>query len=277
MLLGLTLGLASLLVAPTGAVAATRTSITGWSTTADTVAPATEVRRAVTVLTGGRPVERRVVLQHRPTGSRTWQVLVGTRTDPRGVATLVAPAVPRSGWLRARVPATRTAAGAVTARQPVAVTSPAQPPTDPPADPFGTPTAFEAEVLRLTNELRARGTTCGSTTYGSKAPVRLSPELTEASRAYAVRMGEERFFAHVSPTGDDPGDRASAAGYAWRGYGENIAAGYSTPAAVVEGWRTSVGHCHNLMGGFVHLGVGHAQVPGSPYGHYWVQMFGNPR
>lgn len=272
------LGLALSLAVPLApATAATRTTISGWSATPLTVEAGTAVRRTVTVLTGGRPVERRVVLQHRAASTSAWTVLAGTRTGRRGVATLRAD-VPATGVLRAKAPATRTAAATVTVATPVTVTVPAPTgpePTDP--EPDATPTPFEAEVLRLTNQVRASGTTCGGTAYGPKPPVTLSPELTVASRAYATRMGEEAFFAHTSPSGDGPGQRATAAGYAWRGYGENIAAGYRTPATVVEGWRTSTGHCHNMMGDFVHLGVGHAFVDGSPYGHYWVQMFGVPR
>ena len=89
-------------------------------------------------------------------------------------------------------------------------------------------------------------------------------------------MGERNFFDHVSPAGDDPGDRAEAAGYDWSRYGENIAAGYRTPGEVVDGWHKSVGHCRNLMGDFAHLGVGYAEVEGSRWGRYWVQLFGTP-
>ena len=270
------LGLALSLVVPLGpATAATRTTIGGWSTTPVTLEAGTGVRRTVTVLTGGRAVERRVVLQFRAADATGWTVLDATRSGRRGAATLDADVVPGTGALRAKAPATRTAAARLTAATRVTVSTPTDP--EGPADPGSTPSAFEAEVLRLTNEVRAAGTTCGTRVYGSRPPVTLSPELTTASRAYARRMGEEAFFAHTSPSGDDPGDRATAAGYAWRGYGENIAAGYRTPATVVEGWRTSEGHCHNMMGGFVHLGVGHAVVDGSPFGHYWVQMFGVPR
>lgn len=228
--LTLALPLTATVLAPTGAAAATRTTVSGWSTTPATVAPATEVRRSVTVLTGGRAVERRAVLQFRPGGTLTWQFLTAARTDPRGVATLA-----------------------------------------------GTPSAFEAEVLRLTNELRARGATCGSRSFAPQPPLRSSATLTLTARDYAARMGREGFFAHVSPDGDDPGDRMTTAGYAWRGYGENIAAGQRSPSSVVESWRTSPGHCANMMGEFVHLGVGHAAVPGSRYGDYWVQVFGVPR
>ena len=65
--------------------------------------------------------------------------------------------------------------------------------------------------------------------------------------------------------------RITAAGYPWRTYGEDIAAGYPTVAAVMAGWLASPGHCRIIMGeGFAEIGAGYAQVPGSPYGTYWV-------
>ena len=56
--------------------------------------------------------------------------------------------------------------------------------------------------------------------------------------------------------------------------GENIAAGYRTPADVVAGWLRSPGHCRNIMTPARDLGVGLAEVDGSEYRFYWVQMFG---
>jgi uncharacterized protein YkwD len=190
--------------------------------------------------------------------------------------------------VRVKVRATPTARAAVTPRAGVRLTpmAPENPPAPPdpsdpaaPTDPTGsgwTPSAYEAEVLQLTNAIRATGTTCGSRSYGPKPPLSANPLLGKASRTYARRMGQEGFFSHTSPAGDGPGDRAEAAGYAWSRYGENIAAGYRTPRDVVEGWHRSVGHCHNLMGDFTHLGVGHAEVAGSRYGSYWVQLFATP-
>ncbi len=76
---------------------------------------------------------------------------------------------------------------------------------------------------------------------------------------------------------------------------ENIAAGYTTPAAVVQGWMTSPGHRENILALDVwELGVGHyyqsddqqtvrysnagtctpdSTVDG-PYRHYWTQDLG---
>ena len=90
-------------------------------------------------------------------------------------------------------------------------------------------------------------------------------------------MGTRDYFSHTSLDGRSPGDRITAAGYDWRTYGENIAAGYGSPGAVVRGWIASPGHCRNLMSpAFTQLGVGYADVPGSTYGDYWVQKFATP-
>ena len=56
--------------------------------------------------------------------------------------------------------------------------------------------------------------------------------------------------------------------------GENIAAGSSTPEAVVNQWMSSPGHRENILNGkYRYLGVGYAYDGSSEYAHYWVQMF----
>jgi len=136
--------------------------------------------------------------------------------------------------------------------------------------------AQESEVFTRTNAARAVGRTCGS--YGffpAVAPVASNASLTSAGRAHAVDMGVNNYFSHTSLDGSAPWDRTAAAGYTGGGIGENIAAGYQTPADVVQGWIDSPGHCRNLMGpNWKHLGVGYSYVTASTYRHYWVQDFG---
>ena len=56
--------------------------------------------------------------------------------------------------------------------------------------------------------------------------------------------------------------------------GENIAAGSSTPEAVVNQWMSSPGHRENILNGkYRYLGVGYAYDGNSEYAHYWVQLF----
>ena len=86
----------------------------------------------------------------------------------------------------------------------------------------------------------------------------------------------QNYFEHDSLDGREFGDRMREAGfdgeYPW---GENIAAGQSTPAAVVNGWMSSSGHCANIMNpGYRAIGVGYAYSAASNYGHYWTQDFG---
>lgn len=131
-----------------------------------------------------------------------------------------------------------------------------------------------AEVLRLINRARAHARSCGGKHYGAVGPLRTNALLTKAARAFAVLMGTRDFFDHVAPDGSDPGDRLSLVGYHWRRYGENIAAGYTRPAAVVQAWLASPGHCANIMTPFKEVGIGYAVRSTSTYGSYWVMEFG---
>ena len=54
-----------------------------------------------------------------------------------------------------------------------------------------------------------------------------------------------------------------------RSAGENIACGYGTPAAVVNGWMNSSGHRANILNAsYTQIGVGYYAG-----GNYWTQMF----
>lgn len=96
------------------------------------------------------------------------------------------------------------------------------------------------------------------------APLALDAELTNAAM---LRAGETSvLFSHSRPNGTpcfDVSDRA---------YGENIAMGYRTPAAVMQGWMSSPGHRANILGSdYRSVGIGCVNVGGS---YYWVQLFG---
>lgn len=140
-------------------------------------------------------------------------------------------------------------------------------------------TAFESEVLRLTNKARSTSQNCGTHGVKPKAPaLSIDTRLVTAARKHAADMAAHSYFAHDSRDGRSPGDRMSAAGYRWSWWGENIAAGFDTPRAVVAAWLDSDGHCANLMDRhFTELGVGFARRAGSDYSTYWVQDFGRPR
>lgn len=57
--------------------------------------------------------------------------------------------------------------------------------------------------------------------------------------------------------------------------GENIAAGYPTPAAVVDGWMNSTGHKANILNAaFTKMGLGYSVgLSNGQYRGYWAQEF----
>jgi uncharacterized protein YkwD len=219
---------------------------------------------------GGAPAD--------PVANPTTSTGTTPRTDPLSAPadqasrdTVRIPAAPKLGGLmpaptttRATATPTMTTAapqppGATTTapRPPRATTTAAPPPA--PAPP-GTP-GFAEEVTRLSNAERAKA---------GCAPVRIDARLNAASQAHSKDMVDRDYFSHSSPDGKGPGDRASAAGYpSWSG--ENIAAGYPTPAAVVQGWMNSPGHKANILNcGSKATGVGFDARK-----NMWTQMFGS--
>ena len=58
-------------------------------------------------------------------------------------------------------------------------------------------------------------------------------------------------------------------GLSYRTAGENIAMGYATPQAVVNGWMNSSGHRANILSAsYTQIGVGYVAQ-----GNYWTQLF----
>jgi uncharacterized protein YkwD len=126
----------------------------------------------------------------------------------------------------------------------------------------------EEQVLKLTNDERAKGG-CG--------PLRMNSALTKAAEAHASDMVDQHYFAHDSLDGRSPFDRMKAAGYTGGAMAENIAVGYSSPAAVVEGWMNSDGHRKNILNcTYTVIGIGYdaGQVKPEWGNGSWVQDFG---
>ncbi|MFD5813249.1 CAP domain-containing protein [Streptomyces sp. NPDC127038] len=120
------------------------------------------------------------------------------------------------------------------------------------------------EVVALTNTERAAA---------GLRPLGTDTTLTAAAQAHSADMVARDFYAHTSPEGSRPWDRAAAAGCGLRAIGENIACGQRSPAEVVQGWMDSPGHRANILKpDFTHIGIGLAG--GSRAGTYWTQLFG---
>lgn len=120
------------------------------------------------------------------------------------------------------------------------------------------------EVIALTNTERA--------THGLP-PLAPDTPLTAAAQGHSADMVARDFYAHTSPEGRRPWDRAAAAGSGLRTIGENIACGQRSPAEVVLGWMNSPGHRANILKrDFTRIGIGLAG--GGRAGTYWTQLFG---
>lgn len=156
----------------------------------------------------------------------------------------------------------------------------------PAANPALTPTAFEQRVVDLVNQERAR-VGCAALTVNA--------QLMTAARLHSEDMAMNNRFSHTGSDGSTVQQRIDAAGYAWSRYGENIAAGLSTPDAVMfdsaYGWMSSPGHRANILNcSMREIGVGYYYqaddqpnvrldngVQSGPFFHYWTQVFGSPR
>ena len=115
---------------------------------------------------------------------------------------------------------------------------------------------FAFEVLTLVNKERKK--------VGA-APLTMEKSLlsTAMLRSYECAL----YFDHTRPSGGKCFTANSLM------TGENIAAGQTTPAAVVDGWMHSEGHKRNILNSsFETIGIGCVTVCGM---NFWVQCFGS--
>ncbi|GEM_PF-2286751 len=134
-------------------------------------------------------------------------------------------------------------------------------------------TKLELEVLKLTNEVRAKEQNCGGTVMPPVGPLTMEPILACAARLHSKDMDARMFFAHLNPDMEQPNDRIWGLDYPGNAIGENIARGNAAAAATVQQWVNSPLHCKVMMNGdFTQLGVGY--YGGGMFGHLWTQNFG---
>ena len=143
--------------------------------------------------------------------------------------------------------------------KPTETPAPTPSPTPSPK-PAANPEQMAQEVIRLTNIERAK--------YG-EAPLQYHAGLQKAAMLRAQEISIK--FAHVRPDGSDSSTALYENGVGCSD-GENIARGYTSPEAVVQGWMNSLGHKAAILSeSTTHMGVGFYQ---NSYGSYfWVQDF----
>ena len=125
-----------------------------------------------------------------------------------------------------------------------------------------------ALLLKLVNDLRAKGCTCGVTAMPVVSTLTWNEQLAAAALVHSKDMSATELFSHNSSDGSTFDTRITAAGYKWMAVGENIASGQTTEQIVFNAWLNSEGHCKNMMSAsFKEMGA--ARV-----GNYWTQDFG---
>ncbi|GAB4544936.1 MAG: hypothetical protein Kow0063_38820 [Anaerolineae bacterium] len=132
---------------------------------------------------------------------------------------------------------------------------------------------YEQEVVELVNARRAAN---------GLPPLKRVTQLDQAARYFATDMGQDDYFDHN--TYDRSGgslvqvctwsQRIQSYYSVAQMLAENIAAGYSTPEAVMNAWMNSPGHRENILRSTAwEIGVGYYAGDGYYY-RYWVQDFG---
>jgi uncharacterized protein YkwD len=142
------------------------------------------------------------------------------------------------------------------------------------------PPSFAQQVVDLINQHRISN---------GCQPFNVSPQISAAAQAHSQDMALNNFVSHTGSDGASLGQRLTRAGYSWRMAAENVAAGQSTPEAVVASWMGSSGHRANILNCALRdMGVGYyyqaddqANVrlsngqTGGPFRFYWTQDFGS--
>lgn len=128
--------------------------------------------------------------------------------------------------------------------------------------------SYESDLVSQVNQFRAGK---GLTT------LRVSDTLTVAAKWMSTDMATRDYFSHTSLDGRSPTKRMADAGYpaysTWTG--EDLAAGYTSAAEVLQGWINSPAHYAVLTNpAYRAIGVGRSYGSGSTYGWYWTADFG---
>jgi uncharacterized protein YkwD len=131
---------------------------------------------------------------------------------------------------------------------------------------------YVSRIIELTNQHRVAN---------GCPPVTENGYLNSAAQGHSVDMALNDFFSHTGSDGSNPGQRITAAGYAWSTYGENIATGQATPEEAISTWMGSAGHRANILNcAFQDIGVGYYYLQSDggawPWKHYWTQVFASP-
>jgi len=129
--------------------------------------------------------------------------------------------------------------------------------------------AYSASVSRIFDLINAERRRRGL------RPLVFNAQLDQMARIQATNMAYFQKMAHVIPQAQLPAlaDRAHSVQYPFAEIAENIALGYPSAEAVVQGWMNSPGHRANILNpGVVETGISIARSAAG--GLYYCQVFG---
>ena len=118
---------------------------------------------------------------------------------------------------------------------------------------------YAIQVLNIVNQKRAE--------HGASA-LAMDADLLAGAQLRAMEIAV--YFSHTRPNGNDC---FSVSEFNGKCFAENIAAGQTTPTAVMNSWMDSAGHQANILNSsYRSIGIGCVEVNGVKY---WVQNFGS--
>ena len=127
-----------------------------------------------------------------------------------------------------------------------------------------------SQLLSTVNGHRQNGAVCGSSQMSAVNDLIWSDELAKAALDHSNDMQQNDYFSHTGLNGSQFSERVLDAGFEGAPVGENIASGYQTLDAVLQGWMESSGHCTNIMNGnATHIGVARSNE-----GALWTMILG---
>ncbi|MFP7494205.1 CAP domain-containing protein [Terribacillus saccharophilus] len=117
---------------------------------------------------------------------------------------------------------------------------------------------MEQQIIDITNVMRS---------HFDVPPLAWNDQVAAVALGHSEDMEKQQYFSHVTPEGEELGDRLADGSVKFRSAGENIAAGYTDAPAAMVGWLNSEGHRKTMLDDtYKELGVG-------VYRYYYTQNF----
>ena len=115
------------------------------------------------------------------------------------------------------------------------------------------PPATQDTLLSLTNKERAKA---------GLSPLAANSLLDQSAKAKCLDMVTNNYWSHIDLSGQEPWRFIDATGYKKQAAGENLASGFTSNIAVVQGWMDSPAHRKTLLDSiYVDVGFGVCESP----------------